>query len=368
MEWPVAVQMGRPAVDRRGGLWSTAIGAVVWFVFLCVPSAGAVENEPPSRLERIANWVFPPAPKEDIDKFRRSWNPVSAGPMFTAGIDVPAKGKLVFHPYLFGQIAHQQVGNQLGGSKSDAPVHLNGWIWLALTSYGLTDSVEATLAVTWVDWWTTQQNANASQRHNAQSLGDTTLLFRHRVIVQDSDSWRPTVTLFHSLYTPTGRWTGISGFPGGIPPLKRIPQTRGGDLTVTEGIMLRKNLRPFRIMATAYYSYGAPWNPQGHTLYGGDLINWRVMIEHLLNEERGFGYIIEVVGLNGLPFRLDGHKTNVPAPGQTSAQTFSTIAIGPTLEYRLGKDYLIAGGVLFTAVAQNYFDAIYPNFTMSYIW
>lgn len=360
---------------RRINRW---IGILLWL------TVAAAMSPSPARADlddicmacfRLINKIFPPAPAEDIAKYRKRWNPFAAGPMLNPAIDIQPKGQTVVHPYFFGELGHMRIGNQLtagnffGGNKStDSPFHLNAVNVLVPIEYGLTDSLEVDLALSWSDWVSTQENFNPNHNHNSNGLGDTTLFMKHRPIIQDHDTWRPSVTFYHSVSLPTSRWANTTGIPGGFAPFGRLPATRFGDLEFTEGIMFRKNIKPFRFMAAAYYSYGTPGRHNGLNQYGGDLINWRLIMEHVLDDSKGFGYMIELVGLHGLAWRLDGHSVNIPAPGQSVNPTFSMVGVQPSLEYKFSNNIVLAGGVLFTAAAQNNLDAVYPNFTMYYYW
>ncbi|MGZ9159121.1 MAG: hypothetical protein ACXW36_09680, partial [Nitrospira sp.] len=81
-------------------------------------------------------------------------------------------------------------------------------------------------------------------------------------------------------------------------------------MELTEGVLFRKNLNPFRISGGLFYTYTAPGSTAGTNTYSGDIINTRLIFEHILNEANGFWYNLELVGIHGLPFRADGHRTN----------------------------------------------------------
>ncbi|MGH8245889.1 MAG: hypothetical protein ACREUU_05600, partial [Gammaproteobacteria bacterium] len=194
-------------------------------------------------------------------------------------------------------------------------------------------------------------------------FGDTQLYLKHRWVVQDPDTWRPTITTFNMIVLPTSQWTGTERPPGGFAPLGRLPASRFGALTWTEGVMFRKNLQPFRISGGAFYSYHLPGSSGGQNTYAADLVNTRLIVEHILNDQKGFGYNIEFVGLHGLTWRADGHAINDgPKHG------FNSLGIQPTVQYRLSDKLVAAGGVLFTVAGQNTLDALFPNFSIYWYW
>lgn len=101
--------------------------------------------------------------------------------------------------------------------------------------------------------------------------------------------------------------------------------------------------------------------------YGGDIINTRFIIEHILDDDRGFGYNLEFLTLHVIPFRLDGHDLSLKP---TSSTLFG---IEPAIQYRFtrsstGSQLVGAAGVPFTIAGQNNLAAIYPNISLYYYW
>ena len=74
-------------------------------------------------------------------------------------------------------------------------------------------------------------------------------------------------------------------------------------LGFTEGLMWRKNIEPFRFMASVHYTYTVPGSTGG--------INTRFIIEYIADAKRGLGYALELLSVHGLDFRLDGHDLNL---------------------------------------------------------
>ncbi|MGH7252921.1 MAG: hypothetical protein ACREIE_03880, partial [Nitrospiraceae bacterium] len=157
--------------------------------------------------------------------------------------------------------------------------------------------------------------------------------------------------------------TGTESPPGGFAPLGRLPASRFGSLTWTEGVMFRKIFQPFRISGGVFYSYHFPGSDAGMNTYPADIVNTRLILEHIVDDNRGFGYNLEFVGLHGLSWRADGHEIN--AGGKNG---FNSLGLQPTIQYRLGGHWVGAAGVLFTIAGQNVLDAIYPNFSIYWYW
>ena len=172
-----------------------------------------------------------------------------------------------------------------------------------------------------------------------------------------------TETLFVTL--PTSDWAGSVGtppIPQGFAPLGRLPSTHFGAPELTEAILFRKNVQPFRISGGAYYSYGPPSSNAGVTQYFGDIFQYRLAFEHILVDGKGFGYAVEVVGIHGMPFRLDGKGVTA---GRTS---FGLVGVQPTVEYNFTDRIVGAAGVLLTAAGYNDVAAVYPNLSVYYYW
>lgn len=343
---------------------------------------GGVSMSPGTMLIRLALIVFmflTPLPArsfdwvptdEEILKYRKSWNPFSHGPILLQSVDIQPKGQLSVREFLFAEIGDHSFGNQLSfpTDRKNGPVHLYAVKPSVNTAYGLTDHIELGLATGLNGFWardTATANRTGGKADSSDfGWGDTSLIVKYRPIVQDPDGWRPSITHFSQLVLPTSKWlTDTSKPPGGFAPLGRLPNTRFGELGITEGLMARKNLKPFRISTAVFYTYSAPGSEGDVTTYTADVINTRLIVEHILDDKRGFGYNIEVTTLHGLTWRADGHVLN---RGQQSG--FTIIGIEPAIQWRMGEHWVAAAGCLFTVAGQNAADAIYPNFSIFWYW
>lgn len=307
-------------------------------------------------------WEWVPS-QEEIQKYRRSWNPFSHGPILHTAVDLQPKGQYLLRPFIFSQIGEHSFGNrfQFVTERKSGPVHLYSVQEPSLEfAYGLSDHIQFGATASLQSFWSRENGRSDTDT----GLGDTSLAIKYRPIVQDPDSWLPSVTMFNHMVIPTGKWTGTSRPPGGFAPIGRFPATRFGEVAFTEGAMIRKNLKPYRFQAGVFYTYSAPGSEGAQTTYTGDLVNTRVSFEHILDDKRGFGYGLELVTLHGLTWRADGHDIN---RGQRSG--FSIIGVEPTVQWRFGDtDFVGAAGVLFTVAGQNASESIYPNLSIFYYW
>lgn len=316
----------------------------------------------------VAPAVFPfdwvPS-QEEIQKYRESWNPLSHGPMLISSPDIQPKGQWYIRPMIFAQIGESSFGNEfrLATDANRGPLHLYSIQSPFIQSaYGITDHLEMVGQTSIGGFWARQNGKET----NDFGLGDSSIIFKYRPIVQDPDSWVPSLNWFNQVSLPTGNWAGTEKAPGGFSPIGRFPSTRSGEVSLTSGIAFRKNLRPYRWSGGVYYTYSTPGlkNSQGEATYFGDLVNTRLIFEHILSDKHGFGYNLEFVTLHGLTQRIDGHSINA---GQKSG--FSVLGVEPSVQYRISDtNFLVAGGVLFTLAGQNATNSFYPNFSVFYYW
>jgi hypothetical protein len=309
-------------------------------------------------------WEWVPT-DEEIQKYRQSWNPLSHGPMLISSPDIQPKGQWYIRPLIFTQIGESSFGNdfRFATDSNRGPLHIyNVQTPFLQSAYGLTDHLELVGQTSLGGFWA-RQNGNVD---NDFGLGDSSIILKYRPVVQDPDSWVPSINWFNQVSLPTGKWAGTEKTPGGFSPIGRFPATRSGEVSLTSGIAFRKNLRPYRWSGGFYYTHSTPGlkTSNGEASYFGDLINTRLIFEHILDDTRGFGYNLEFVTLHGVTHRLDGHAIN---SGQKSG--FSLIGVEPSVQYRIGDtNFLIAGGVLLTLAGQNATNSIYPNFSIFYYW
>ncbi|HEY7534224.1 MAG TPA: hypothetical protein VH681_15750, partial [Nitrospiraceae bacterium] len=237
---------------------------------------------------------------------------------------------------------------------------------VAILYYGLTNHVMLGLGISGVYWHS--DNPDPEGRTSGAGIGTTSLILKYRPIIQDPDSWRPSIAFYSKVSLPTNEWLGTPPIPGGFTPLSRVPSSRFGAVALTEGVLFRKNLAPFRISGNIYYSYNFPGSgSEPGTVYGGDLLLTHLALEHVLNEQTGFGYLLELTTMNQFDNRLDGHPVN------TTPATFYLVGIQPGLEYTFsryetGAKLVGAIGVMFTVAGQNDIRATYPNISFKYFF
>ena len=92
---------------------------------------------------------------EDIQKYRKSWNPFSHGPILLQAVDIQPQGQMSLRPFVFSQIAEHSYGNRLSlpTERKDGPVHLYSLAPSVNGSYGLTNHVELGVATSLNTFW-----------------------------------------------------------------------------------------------------------------------------------------------------------------------------------------------------------------------
>lgn len=294
--------------------------------------------------------------EEELKTYRKTWNPLSHGPVLLQSVDTQPKGQFSFREVFFAQTSASQFGNQLSlPTEAKNTLHLTQISPSILGAFGLTDHIEAGVSVSTNSWWTNNQGSQAT----SSGLGDTSLNIKYRPIIQDPESWRPTLVHYTQVVLPSSRWANTEKPSGGFSPLGRLPATRFGEFGITQGLMTRKNLEPIRISGAIFYTYALPGENNGSTTYTGDLINTRLIFEHILDDRNGFGYNIEVSTLHGLTWRGDGHEINAGLK-----HGFTIIGVQPALQWNISDNFLVAFGCQFTVAGQNAVNAVYPNFSL----
>src|ERR671935_278342 len=89
---------------------------------------------------------------EEIQKYRKSWNPFSHGPILLQAVDIQPKGQFSARPFLFTQIGEHSYGNHLSlpNERKDGPVHLYSLAPSVNATYGLSNHVELGLAASMI--------------------------------------------------------------------------------------------------------------------------------------------------------------------------------------------------------------------------
>jgi hypothetical protein len=193
---------------------------------------------------------------EDMATYRHSWNPPTHGTSYTSSADVTRQGQWFVRAYVQGMIGSGESQHTATSQNVASPFSPDAVMPAVTLYYGLTHHVMVGVGISAVYWHSSTPEADG--RTSGSGIGTTNLIVKYRPIVQDPHAWRPSIALYSRLSLPTNRWFGTPEIPGGFTPLSRVPSSRFEAVAVTEGILFRKNLEPFRITGNVFYSYNFP--------------------------------------------------------------------------------------------------------------
>jgi len=168
--------------------------------------------------------------QEEIQKYRHSWNPFSHGPILNTGIDIQPKGQFLIQPFVFSEFGHQQFPNRLTTDSVDSRFHLRAVAPTVIFAYGITNHLELNVAPSYVWFESTRTNASGQQTSSFdRGPGDTTIYLKYRPLVQDPDTWRPSVTLYNGVPSRAVNGSPPQASPAGSRPwgASRAPNSRG---------------------------------------------------------------------------------------------------------------------------------------------
>ncbi len=299
-----------------------------------------------------------------IARYRKIWNPFSAGPELVSSADLQPPGQMFVRPYIYSEFAYAQYSSWAVNTTplNQKLISIAPQVEL---SVGILTWLEYEMYVPETSWWQLSGSSTPAPSSTGSGFGDITAFVKARFHVQQRDSWVPSLTEVLFMTFPTSDWFGPVGtpsIPGGFAPLGRLPSTHFGSPELTDAILFRKNLQPFRISGGVYYSYGLPSSKGGTPQDYGDLFQYRLAVERFVDDTEGFAFALELVGVHGLPFRLDGKPVDAGHTG------FGLIGLQPTIEYNFTDRIVGAAGILFTAAGYNDVTAFYPNLSVYYYW
>lgn len=297
-----------------------------------------------------------------LSAYQHSWNPLTAGPNLVSYADTLPEG--VFNARFFFYSRFTQAQYTDSGGITGLPPGFQETQLLALEAmyFGVGSNTELAILPSLIGTFSSIDGLST----NGVGLNDLTLGIKHRWIIQNPDSARPSFASFLFLTLPTTAWLGTPVPKGGLPPISVLPSTHFGSPSLTGTLLLRKNIRPFRFYGGLYYTYSFPGvesltatDPRLFAQFG-DLIQYRMAVEDVINDKHGLGLVLEVVGLSELPFSVDGIPVN------TTPTNFNLIAVQPTLEVNLTPKLALSVGVLLPAWGNNEYLATTPNFSLWY--
>ena len=297
-----------------------------------------------------------------LSAYRHSWNPLTSGPDLMPQADTLPEGEFNVRFFMYGRLTQAQYSDSGGITGLPPGFSQTQLLDLFAMFYGLEQNTELVFLPSVVTTFSTEDGSSL----NGAGLNDLTLGIKHRWIIQDPDTARPSFATALLVTLPLTSWLGTPVPAGGLPPINVVPSTHFGSPSLTLVSMVRKNVKPLRLIGDLYYTFGFPGSlsatPGAAPAYSqfGDLAQYRLGIEDVVDDKSGLGFILEIAGLSGLPFSVDGMAVN------THPSSFNLVGVQPTIEYNLTPRLAASFGVLLPAFGNNEYLATTPNFSLWY--
>ncbi len=341
------------------------VGAVpAWAADPAAPTpAGAVTTPaPPAKGGEESKGSLSLNGPDALAAYKHSWNPLTAGPDLVSYADTLPEGVFNARFFFYTRFTQAQYTNSGGITGLPPGFYETQMLALEAMYFGLGPNTELAVLPSLIGTF----SSIGGNPLDGWGLNDFTLGIKHRWIIQNPNSARPSFGTFLFVTLPTTSWLGTPVPRGGLPPISVLPATHFGSPSLTGTLLLRKNIRPFRFFGGLYYTYSFPGiesvtaaDPKFFAQFG-DLIQYRMAAEDVIDENRGLGLILEMVGLSELPFSVDGLPVN------TTPRNFNLIGIQPSVEINLTKRLALSVGVLLPAWGTNEYLSTTPNFSVWY--
>ena len=369
---------GLPAAPSPGGSGPPAVSAPSKTAAPAIPApAPTPPSAAPGTVPPLGTAPAPAAKRSSASKnppplsldgpdalaaYRKSWNPLTSGPDLMPQADTLPEGEFNVRFFMYGRFTQAQYSDSGGITGLPPGFSQTQLLDLFAMFYGLDVNTELVFLPSVVTTFSTQNGTSL----NGSGLNDLTFGIKHRWVIQDPFTGRPSFTTAFLVTLPTSSWLGTPVPVGGLPPINVVPSTHFGTPAFTGVAMLRKNLKPLRLIGDVYYTFSVPGNLSvaagDAPVFSqfGDLFQYRLGIEDVVDDKSGLGFILEIAGLSGLPFSIDGIGVN------THPSTFNLVAVQPTLEVNLTPRLAASFGVLLPAFGNNEYLATTPNFSLWY--
>lgn len=318
--------------------------------------------------ESPRSWNGPDA----LAMYRTMWNPLSAGPELIPMADTAPPGEFYVRPFFYGQFVQAEYGAGGGIHSLSNGFYETQLLSLAEIGVGITENTQFTIFPSMASVWSSYDGSFT----DGTGFSDLTMELKYRFYIQHPNRKLPSMAFAFHLTLPTSDWTDGPVVKGGLPPLARIPSTHFGSPAVTPALLMRYVARPLRFYADLFYTFDFPGQgsnpgvPGKSLIQFGDIAQYRLGMENILDDKTGTGYILEFVGMSGLPFSIDGMPVNglpVTASG-LHVGAFNLWGLQPTFETNLAQNLIFSIGVLFPVAGMNQYQSISPNMSIYWYW
>lgn len=360
--------------------WTGKICLFLTIILLCYPQgvrAGGTIPDPSTPTHRLKktlpgkkklSWNGPDA----LAAYRNMWNPLSAGPELIPMADTAPPGEFYVRPFFYGQFVQAQYGAGGGVHSLSNGFYETQLLSLAEIGVGITDNTQFTIFPSMASIWSSFDGAFT----DGTGMSDLTMELKYRFYVQHPDRKIPSMAFALHVTLPTSDWTNAPVVKGGLPPLARIPSTHYGSPALTPALLTRYIARPLRFYADFFYTFDFPGSgtlpgvPGKPLIQFGDILQYRLGLEDIVDDKTGTGYILEFVGMSGLPFSIDGLPVNgLPETASgLHVGAFNLWGLQPTFETNITRNLIFSVGVLFPVAGTNQYQSISPNLSLYWYW
>lgn len=367
-----------PKMDILSGI---RIAIPVLLLLLPVPDAAWSSSPAPTGTDSqngAPSNIQPPSGDDLLPEFDKlmkpdylPWGPLTSGPFFTGNANTVPVGSFFVRSawsdnLMFGQGLN--LSSMSGESRIDV---------------GLMKNLEMDLVVP-VGINSQDSAGTNNQRITRWGVGDTVIFFRYNFLLEHDvySLWhRPSLTIEPQIVLPTGKYTELSPTANGLDQM--------GNGTTNEGLYLiaKKSAKPFRLYFMAgdivqnpatvganYASNNVTFTPIPCTASGqcqlgrfnmvdGNLVDYSLAVEQILNDNYGLGYVLEVVGQTQTGSSLVFGNATVPS--------WSYLWVAPSFEVKYpstGKMAVTWSVGVALPLYQSNIPQMYTPFGMATVW
>jgi hypothetical protein len=245
---------------------------------------------PPAQITLHAN------PEVTVSENKAPWDINTSGPNYTGTADVEPAGSWYFEPWIYDSITPRQ-----GQSTDRVPMRL---------ALGLGHDLELDIWQSLIGNYQSYPSTPRGVNVGDWGFGNFHLQLKYQ-FAKDADTYHlwamPSLAMSVDFYTPIGKYQDLS------PNQYGADQFVNGTNAEEINFLIRKRFKPFEFYGEVGYlvqdptrvgpgytfDNGIAFVPPG--LYGvrmvdGDTIWWGAALEHVLNDEYGIGYVLELTG------------------------------------------------------------------------
>ena len=213
------------------------------------PSAASGGATPSPPLAPPVSKASRPAPlslngPDALSAYRHSWNPLTSGPDLMPQADTLPEGEFNVRFFMYGRLTQAQYSDSGGITGLPPGFSQTQLLDLFAMFYGLEQNTELVFLPSVVTTFSTEDGSSL----NGAGLNDLTLGIKHRWIIQDPDTARPSFATALLVTLPLTSWLGTPVPAGGLPPINVVPSTHFGTPSLTLVSMVRKNVKPLRLI------------------------------------------------------------------------------------------------------------------------